>query len=306
MLDFVVKAFAAELDKSTFMDQATIAGAKLKLQAMNRKIGYPSVWRQYIGLTTGENYLENVLSSQKIETARNFDKLGKEVDKTEWAMNPSMTNAYYSPTRNEFVFPAGILQPPFFGLRRPAVMNFGSIGAVMGHELTHGFDDQGAQFDSKGNMKTWWSKKSYMAFKNKTDCIVKQYANIPVPLVQKLAPKLKINGKLTLGENIADNGGMKTAFHAYNAWQKAKDTPTEYQLNGKTVPSSQLFFYSYGQSWCSIAAPKSVMVQMRSDPHSPSVARVIGPIQNSKEFGEAFPECKAGTPMNPTAKCSVW
>jgi len=306
MADFVVKAFAADLDKSSWMDEATIAGAKKKLHAMNRKIGFPDVWRQYIGLSIGENFLENSLSSKKIETAREFDKLGKEVDKSEWSMNPSMTNAYYSPSRNEMVFPAGILQPPFFGANRPAVLNFGSVGAVIGHELTHGFDDQGAQFDAKGNMKMWWTKKSYNAFKNKTKCMMKQYHNIKVPDIQKLAPKLKINGKLTLGENIADNGGMKASFAAYTEWQKKKDTPTEYQLAGKTVPSNQLFFFAYGQSWCSISNPKSIMVQIRSDPHSPSIARVVGPVQNSPDFAGAFPECKAGTPMNPTAKCTVW
>lgn len=305
MIDFITKAFSAELDKNTWMDQATIAAAKKKLGNMNRKVGYPDVWRQYIGLSVGDNYLANTLSSMKVETARNFNKLGKEVDSTEWAMNPSMTNAYYSPSKNEMAFPAGILQAPFFSTEQPAVLNFGGIGSVIGHELIHGFDDQGAKFDANGNMKIWWSKKSMANFKNRTSCLVQQYPKIPIPEIEKVAPDLKINGKLTLGENIADNGGLKSSYEAYLKWQKAKDTPTEYKMNGKTHSAGELFFLAYGQLWCSISSPKALMVLMRSDPHSPGRARVMGPLQNSKAFSEVM-QCPANSAMNPAAKCRVW
>lgn len=305
MLDFIVKAFADELDKNTWMDEATVAAAKKKLSKMNRKVGFPDVWPKYTGLSVGDNFLQNVLSSKKVEADRNLKKLGQEVDSTEWSMNPSMTNAYYAPSRNEMVFPAGILQPPFFSTESPAVINFGSVGSVMGHELTHGFDDSGAKFDADGNMKIWWSNQSMTQFKNKTNCMIKQYEKIPLPELAKAAPKLKINGKLTLGENIADNGGVKAAYYAYKAWAKAKDTPTEYQVDGKTVTSEQLYFVSYGQVWCSISAPKAIMVRIRSDPHSPNRARVIGPMQNSKEFASVM-QCPEGTPLNQKNKCDIW
>jgi len=272
---------------------------------MRQKIGYPTKWRTYTGLSVGKNFLHNVLSSKKVELTRNFNKQGTDVDPDEWSMNPSMTNAYYAPSRNEIAFPAGILQPPFFSTEQPAVMNFGGIGSVVGHEITHGFDDQGAQFDAEGNMKVWWSNSSLAQFKNKTKCMMEQYSKIPLPEIAKIAPDLKINGKLTLGENIADNGGLKTSYTAYVKWQKDKDTPTEYQMNGKTATATQLFFLSYGQLWCNVAAPKLTMVQIRSDPHSPSRARVMGPLQNSKEFAEAM-QCPASAVMNPPKKCVVW
>jgi len=234
--------------------------------------------------------------------------MGQKVDKTEWGMNPSMVNAYYSPNRNEMVFPAGILQPPFFSKDYPMVMNFGGIGSVIGHELTHGFDDQGAQYNAKGNMKLWWTKKCMGAFKKKTSCIVKQYTAMKMKELAKVAPKLKINGKLTLGENIADNGGVVSSHAAYKAWQKsnAKHNPKSFNMTvKKKMSDEQLFWVSYGQLWCSLQNPKAMMVQIRSDPHAPGRARVMGPTQNSPEFSKAF-KCKAGAIMNPAKKCSVW
>jgi predicted metalloendopeptidase len=305
MLDMITRAFSERLNKNKWMDEATVAKAKKKLGAMGRKVGYPDNWRSYIGLSVGKNFFVNFLSHLKVEGKRNLDKMGKPVDKNEWGMNPSMVNAYYSPNHNEMAFPAGILQPPFFSIDQPAVLNFGTIGVVMGHELTHGFDDQGAQYDAAGKMKTWWTKKSMMNFKNKTACIVGQYSKMKVPELAKVAPELKINGKLTLGENIADNGGVINSLHAYKAWQKAKDTPTEYQVGGKTTSAEKLFWLAYGQTWCSLSDPKAIMVRIRSDPHSPSRARVEGPVQNTKEFSDVM-KCKKGTKMNPEKKCVIW
>jgi len=305
MLDEIIEAFQRRLDSNKWMDAGTITKAKQKLAKMGRKIGYPVEWRGYVGLQIGDDFLANMLSSWKVELKRNFDKMGTKVDPTEWSMNPSMTNAYYSPNKNEMAFPAGILQPPFFSVDQPAVLNFGSIGAVMGHELTHGFDDQGAEYDAKGDMKSWWSDEAYTAFENKTACIVDQYSKIQLPELAKSAPQLRINGKLTLGENIADNGGVVTALQAYKEWQKKEDTPTEYNLKDAVVSTGELFWLSYGQSWCQIGTPEQMMVQIRSDPHSPARARVEGPVQNAAEFAVAM-QCKASTPMNPPSKCSVW
>jgi predicted metalloendopeptidase len=305
MVTQIMEAFGRGLDSSHFMDPATVKAAKAKLSAIRPKIGYPSKWRTYTGLSVGNDFLQNILSSKKVELTRNFNKQDTDVDPDEWGMNPSMTNAYYSPSRNEIAFPAGILQPPFFSTEQPAVMNFGGIGSVIGHEITHGFDDQGAQFDAEGNMKVWWSNTSMAQFKNKTQCMVEQYNKIKLPELKDVAPNLAINGKLTLGENIADNGGLTTAYKAYMKWQKDKDTPTEYLMNGKTTTSTQLFFLSYGQLWCNVAAPKLIMVQIRSDPHTPSRGRVLGPLQNSKEFAEAM-QCPSNAVMNPPKKCVVW
>lgn len=305
MLDAIVDAFETRLNNNKWMDAETIKKAKEKLVAMNRKVGFPTEWRGYTGLNVGKSYLENMLGSWKVELARNFNKMGQKVDPGEWHMNPSMTNAYYAPSKNEMAFPAGILQPPFFSVDQPVVLNFASIGAVMGHELTHGFDDQGAEFDKDGNMKTWWSDASYTAFENKTACIVDQYSKLKLPELAKAAPKLRINGKLTLGENIADNGGVVTALQAYQAWQKRKDTPTEYNLGGEVVSTDSLFWIGYGQSWCQIGTPEHMMVQIRSDPHSPARARVEGPVQNAKAFADIM-KCPAATSMNPKNKCVVW
>lgn len=308
MVDAIVGSFQERLDKNTWMDDATRKRAKNKLGKMNRKIGHPEVWRSYPGLRIdATSYLKNELAVFRFGAGRNFGKMGQLVDKQEWHMNPSMTNAYYSPSSNEMAFPAGILQPPFFSIDQPAVLNFGAIGAVMGHELIHGFDDQGAQYDAEGNMKVWWSNASAAAFDQHKGCIVKQYQGIKLPELAQVAPGLKINGKLTLGENIADNGGVVTALQAFGEWQKKKDTPTEYQVNKQLFHTDQLFWLAYGQTWCRKGTPQSLMVQIRSDPHSPARARVEGPAQNAPEFAKTF-GCKVGTPMapQPANRCMPW
>lgn len=308
MLDSIIAAFQARLDKNTWMDDATRAKAKKKLGTMKRKIGYPEVWRVYPGLKIDPtSYLKNELAVIKLGVERNFDKMGQPVDKQEWHMNPSMTNAYYSPSANEMAFPAGILQPPFFSVDQPAVLNFGAIGAVMGHELTHGFDDQGAQYDAEGNMKVWWSNASSAAFDKHKGCMVKQYEAMKLPELAKAAPGLKINGKLTLGENIADNGGVVTARQAFQEWEKKKDTPTEYEVNKQVFKTDALFWLAYGQTWCRKGTPQSLMVQIRSDPHSPGRARVEGPAQNAPGYAKTF-GCKTGTPMAPppAQRCQPW
>lgn len=305
MVDEIVGTFKDRIENLPWMDATTKQKAQKKLASLGRKIGKPEQWRGYSGLEVGDDYLANMLSSWKVELKRNFDKNGKKVDPTAWHMNPSQTNAYYSPSKNEMVFPAGILQPPFFSVDQPTVLNFASIGAVIGHELTHGFDDQGSQFDEKGDMVNWWTDDSYSKFQNKTSCIINQYAGIVLPELAKAAPKLRINGELTLGENIADNGGVVTSLQAYEKWQKKKDTPTEYSLNGQAMSAHSLFWIGYAQTWCEIGTTEHTMVQIRSDPHSPARARVEGPLQNAAPFGSDM-QCAAGTAMNPSKKCSIW
>lgn len=305
MVDEIMGSFQEVLDAIDWMDADTKQKAKSKLATVGRKIGIPVEWRGYPGIEIGKSYLANMLSSWKVELKRNFDKMGQKVNPSEWSMNPSETNAYYSPSKNEMVFPAGILQPPFFSVHQPAVLNFASIGAVMGHELVHGFDDQGSQFDEKGDMSNWWSNESYSKFEIKTGCIVDQYSKIVLPELAQVAPTLRINGELTLGENIADNGGVKTALTAYEKWQKKKDSPTDYNLNGQVVSAHTLFWLGYAQTWCQVGTAEHTMVQIRSDPHSPARARVEGPLQNAPRFGDNM-QCAAGTVMNPPKKCIVW
>jgi predicted metalloendopeptidase len=213
-------------------------------------------------------------------------------------MTPPTVNAYYDSSLNEIVLPAGQLQPPFFGaLFHPAV-NFGSTGGgTIGHEMTHGFDDQGSQFDLDGNLKDWWSKATKDKFAVATKCVVDQYAQY------EAVPKVKLDGKLTAGENIADNGGVKLAFQAYQTWKKAQKEPVQSEIEGFT--DDQLYFLAYGQSWCEKVTPEQLETMAHTNPHSPPKWRVNGVIVNQPGFGTAF-KCAAKTPMNPGKQCGVW
>ncbi len=219
------------------------------------------------------------------------------VDRGEFGMSPPTVNAYYNPSMNDINFPAGILQPPFYGPKETDAVNYGHIGAVVGHELTHGFDDQGRQFDGSGNLADWWTTDDGKNFDAKADCEVKEYGDFAVE------GGVHVNGKLTLGENTADNGGIRLAFMAMLADAKRKNISLDEKTDGYTP--EQQFFVAYAQNWCGQLRPEAAKMQVQTNPHSPEQFRVVGVVRNMKEFGDAF-NCKAGQPMEPTNACRVW
>jgi putative endopeptidase len=219
------------------------------------------------------------------------------VDEKEWGMTPPTVNAYYDPSNNDINFPAGILQPPFFDNSKDPAVNFGAIGVVIGHEMTHGFDDQGSQFDGKGNLREWWTPEDRKAFIQRTDCEVNEYGNF------EAVPGQKLNGKLTLGENTADNGGLRIAYQALLETLAAQGMSTDAKIDGYTP--AQRYFIAFGQVWCQNMTDQSARVMARTDPHSPGEWRVNGVVQNFDQFGKAF-GCKQGQPMMPDNACHVW
>jgi predicted metalloendopeptidase len=296
MIHDIEGAFAQSLPQLAWMDEATRRRALEKRDALGNKIGYPDAWRDYSKMALGGDYFANATAAAAFEFRRQADKIGKPVDRGEWGMTPQMVNAYYNPLLNEIAFPAGILQPPFFHQDFPAAMNYGAIGMVVGHELTHGFDDQGRKFDPKGELREWWDPSVASRFEERAQCVAEQYSRYEVE------PGLALNGKLTLGENIADIGGLKQSWDAFRAWQVRHGGP------GPTVGSltpEQLFFVAHGQVWCQLMSPEQARLRVTTDPHSPGKYRVIGPIANHPAFAAAF-ACPAGAPMNPSPKCEVW
>ncbi|HEY4118122.1 MAG TPA: M13 family metallopeptidase [Byssovorax sp.] len=288
-------AFRAEVDKLAWMDDATKARSKEKLAAMEYLIGYPAKWRDYDFEVKPGAFAEDALAARAFENRFNLAKIGKPVDRGEWLMTPPTVNAYYLKERNHMVFPAGILQPPFYSPKANVPVNLGAMGMVVGHELTHGFDDKGSQFDGKGNMTDWWSPSVGAQFKGKTQCMQDEYASFE-PL-----PGLHLDGKLTLGENIADNGGLKLAFAAYHAMQKGK---TE-ELVADGFDEDQQFFLGAAQIWCTVQHDDALKLQVKTNTHSPSRYRVNGPAGNLPEFADAF-RCKADAPMRRKDACDVW
>ena len=284
-----------DIDNATWMSPATKEQAFAKLKAVENKIGYPEKWRDYSSVKVlRDDYFGDALRAQEFERRRNFDKLGKAVDKSEWGMTPPTVNAYYSPNMNNINFPAGILQPPFYNPKASDAVNYGGIGVVIGHELTHGFDDQGRKFDGEGNLRDWWTADDGKAFEKRADCIAKEYGGFsPVPGVN-------LNGKLTLGENAADNGGIHLA---YMALMDSLANHTMKKEDGFTP--QQQFFLGFAQIWCENATEQSSRVQAATNPHSPGEFRTIGVVQNMPEFQEAF-SCKAGEPMVSADPCRVW
>ena len=240
--------------------------------------------------------MTNAERAREFEFHRRLSKIGKPVDKTEWGMTPSTVNAYYNPQRNEIVFPAGILQPPFYDNTMDDGPNYGGVGAVIGHEISHGFDDQGRQFDKDGNLKDWWTEKSAEEFVRRAACVEKQFSSYVA------VDDLHVNGKLTLGENIGDLGGLKIAHAALEAAQKGKEKKS---IDGYTT--DQRFFLAWGQIWCRNVRPEQARLLVQTDPHSPAQWRVNGPLSNLPEFKEAF-DCPADSPMlRPAADtCTVW
>jgi putative endopeptidase len=287
-------AFDGRVGELDWMDAATKSKAKDKLKAMAFLIGYPVKWKNYdfpVGGTYGDNALGGAAWSFKDE----LSKVGKPVDREEWQMTAPTVNAYYDAQRNHMVFPAGILQAPFYSEKASIPVNLGAMGMVVGHELTHGFDDEGSQYDKDGNLQSWWTPSVESTFKKKGKCVEDQYsAYEPIPGV-------KLNGKLTEGENIADVGGMKLAFRAYRALRS--DAPTEVIADGYT--EDQQFFISTGQIWCSKYRDEEARRLASVDPHSHPKFRVNGPMSQLPEFAQAF-QCGSDTKMVAKEKCSVW
>jgi endothelin-converting enzyme/putative endopeptidase len=293
MIQNVETAFQNGLPGLSWMDDATRGRAVEKMKKINNKIGYPDKWRDYSALTIGTDHLANVLAGRTFESDRQIAQIGKPYDPSEWFMTPPTVNAYYNATRNEMVFPAGILQAPFFDASFPAAMNYGGIGMVMGHELTHGFDDQGRKFDGDGKLEEWWAPEVAQRFDERAQCVSKQFDGYEVE------GGLHVKGALTLGENIADLGGVRDAYRAF----KAAGGGGESGIPG--ITADQLYFLSFAQGWCTVQSPEYQKMLVTSNPHSPSKYRVNGPLSNLPEFWEAF-GCKEGTPMHPANACEVW
>lgn len=291
-------AMRAELDALPWMDAPTRAAAKQKLDKMAYLVGFPDRWRDYDFPIRRDDFAGNVRAAVRWEQARRLAKIGRPVDRFDWQMTPPTVNAYYDATLNEIALPAGQLQPPFFGARFHPAVNFGSTGGgTIGHEITHGFDDEGSQFDGDGNLRDWWSKSTKQQFAGATKCVIDQYG------AYEAVPNVKLDGKLTAGENIADNGGVKIAYLAYQQWRSQQAAPPPREVDGFT--DDQLYFLAYGQSWCDKATPEKLETMAHSNPHSPPKWRVNGVIVNQPAFGAAF-RCKPGSPMTPPRQCSVW
>ena len=299
MIGDIADAFAASLPGLAWMDETTRQAAMVKKGTLRMKIGYPDKWRDYSGLTVRPaTHFANAVAARQFESAWQLAKVGKPVDRTEFPMNAQTVNASYNPLENAFTYPAGILQPPFFHKDFPEAMNLGGIGFVIGHELTHGFDDQGRKFNEKGELTDWWTEASVKGFEERAACIDQQYS------AYEIDPGVAVNGKLTMGENIGDNGGLKQAWDVLQKKQKERGPGQEPpQVAGLT--EDQLFFVAAGQVWCTEATIESERLQVQTDPHSPSKFRVMGPMVNHPGFAPTF-SCAPGTPMNPPAKCEVW
>ena len=274
----LLKAYEASIKELDWMSDETKAQALDKLSKFRPKIGYPDKWRDYASLEIkGDDYFSNVKNANLFEYNRNLAKLGQPIDKDEWGMTPQTVNAYYNPTLNEIVFPAAILQPPFFNLDAEDAINYGAIGAVIGHEIGHGFDDTGSTFDGDGAIRNWWTESDLEEFKKRTGALVAQYDEFEV------LPGLNVNGEFTLGENIGDLGGLSIALRAYKMSLKGKEAPV---LDGFT--GEQRVFIGYAQAWRGKSRKEALRVQVNTDPHSPGDFRVNGVVRNVPAFYQAF------------------
>jgi putative endopeptidase len=288
-------AMEDDLKNLSWMSDATRTRALEKLHGIINKIGYPDKWRDYSSIKLSRtDFAANVLRAAEFESARDLAKIGKPVDHGEWGMTPPTVNAYYDPQMNDINFPAGVLQPPLFDLKMDDAPNFGNTGATIGHELTHGFDDEGRQFDTKGNLHDWWTPQDAKNFNDRAQCVVDQYA------LYTLIDDIKINSKLTLGEDLADLGGT---FLAYVAWKKADQGKELKPADGLTP--DQRFFVGMAQWACGDERPENKRVGAITDPHSPPEYRINGVVANMPEFRQAF-SCKVGQPMARENSCRVW
>jgi putative endopeptidase len=295
LVDALAAAMFDDIATLPWMADATRQVALAKLDRIIRMVGYPDHWKTYDFEVARDDFAGNALRSAAFEVHRELAKAGKPVDRTEWELDAFTVNAYYNPSPNHTALPAGILQPPFFSQDRSVAANLGGIGMVIGHELTHGFDDQGAQFDGAGNLANWWQPDDLAKFAAKGKCVADQYSSY------EALPGKFIQGQLTLGENIADLGGAKMAFRTYRALRK--DAAKTYIADG--FSEDQQFFLGLGQAWCARERPAETERRLTVDPHSPPKFRVFGALRNLPEFAEAF-RCPAGTPMRPARTCTVW
>ncbi|ERE82114.1 endothelin-converting enzyme-like 1-like protein [Cricetulus griseus] len=291
------------LEELDWMDAQTKAAARAKLQYMMVMVGYPdfllkpeAVDKEYEFEVHEKTYFKNILNSIRFSIQLSIKKIRQEVDKSTWLLPPQALNAYYLPNKNQMVFPAGILQPTLYDPDFPQSLNYGGIGTIIGHELTHGYDDWGGQYDRSGNLLHWWTEASYSRFLRKAECIVRLYDNFTVY-------NQRVNGKHTLGENIADMGGLKLAYYAYQKW--VREHGPEHPLHRLKYTHNQLFFIAFAQNWCIKRRSQSIYLQVLTDKHAPEHYRVLGSVSQFEEFGRAF-HCPKDSPMNPVHKCSVW
>ena len=296
MIDNLTVAMRERINNLEWMGEATKKQALTKLSTFKRKIGYPDVLRGYKGVSIDrKSYFENALNSGQFQIKRNLQDIGKPVDRTRWGMTPPTVNAYYSGVFNEIAFPAGILQPPFFNFEADDAINYGAIGGVIGHEISHGFDDSGSRFDAEGNLKMWWTDEDRKKFEERAACVVKQFNEFEVQ------PGLFVNGKLALGENIGDLAGLTIAYDAYMKSLEGKPRPAN--IDGFTP--EQRFFLGWAQVWAAKATQEAEALQVKTGPHALPRFRVNGPLSNMPQFAKAF-GCKAGQPMVREDACLIW
>ncbi len=306
LVEALKKALDEDIKTLPWMSDATKVEAEKKLMAFRDKIGYPAKWRDYSRLEVKrDDFAGNLARNAVFERNRNLHRLGQPVDESEWGMTPPTVNAYYSPQMNDINFPAGILQPPFYDNQADPAVNFGAIGVVIGHEMTHGFDDQGSKFGPTGNVKynadgsmgSWFTPDDLAKFNDRTKCVADEYSGF------KVAEGQNLDGHLTLGENSADNGGIRIAYQALQETMARQGSSPTLQKDGYTP--SQRFFISFAQVWCGNLTEQSTRIQAKTNPHSTGEWRVKGTVQNFDEFGKAF-GCKVGQPMMPEKSCRVW
>jgi putative endopeptidase len=299
MVDALDKSLAEDIHNLSWMSDETKKQAKVKLDAIRNMIGYPDVYRDYSSVVIKrDDLLGNVARGNAFESKRDIAKIDKPLDRKEWGMTPPTVNAYYEPSVNEIVFPAGILQPPFFDKSMDDAVNFGGIGLVIGHELTHGFDDEGRKYDPQGNLHDWWTEQDGKEFDKRVSCVADEYSNFVA------VDDLKLNGRLTLGENTADNGGARIALMALDHMIAEDKSGKEGQKIDGYTPE-QRFFLGFGRVWCEKRRPEMARTSVLTDPHSPGQYRVDGVVQNMPEFQKAW-GCKAGQPMVAENACHVW
>jgi putative endopeptidase len=297
MVNALEEALGDDIQGLDWMTPETKKQAEAKLQAISNKIGYPDQWRDYSTLIIKRgDLLGDAQRARAFEVKRNLNKIGQPLDKKEWGMTPPTVNAYYNPPENNINFPAGILQPPFFDRNADDAVNFGGIGVVIGHELTHGFDDQGSKYSGDGNLSNWWTDADRQEFDKRTTCVADEYSSFIA------VEDVHLNGRLTLGENTADNGGIHIALMALHK-AAAKDASIHQTKDGFTA--EQRFFIGFAQVWCENRSPESARLLAKTDPHSPGQYRVIGTVENNADFAKAF-NCKPGQKMVSANACHVW
>ncbi|MGA3370141.1 MAG: M13 family metallopeptidase [Terracidiphilus sp.] len=298
------KSLGDDIKTLPWMTEATKKEAEIKLGMIRNKIGYPEKWRDYSGLKVERgDLIGNIERSAVFERNWNLDHLGKPVDEKEWEMTPPTVNAYYNPSMNDINFPAGILQPPFFDFTIDPAVNFGGIGVVIGHEMTHGFDDEGSQYDGHGNLRDWQTPEDRKAFTEKTDCVADEYSGFEAAPAKGDTPAQKLNGRLSLGENTADNGGLRLAYMALEDTLAAQGKSIDAKIDGYT--EAQRYFLGFAQVWCENQTDEVARQLALTDPHSPARWRVNGTVRNFDQFGKAF-GCAKGQPMLPATSCRVW